>query len=46
VSLVEQRRVLEQRLQHGSDIGVSGRLISRQGAGITSQERQMLGNNL
>jgi hypothetical protein len=46
VTLVEQCRVLEQGFQHGTDIGVPRRLISRQGAGIPSQQRQMFSNDL
>ena len=44
--LVEQRRVLQQGLQHGRHIGVAGGLISRQRPGIAPQQRQMFSNEL
>jgi hypothetical protein len=44
--LVEQRRILEQGLEHGADIGVTGGLAPRQRARIAPQQRQMFSNNL
>jgi len=45
-ALIEQGRILQQRLQHGADIGVAGRLVSGQRPGIAPQQRQMFGNEL
>ena len=38
--------ILQQRFQHGPDIGVAGGLISRQRTGIAPQQRQMFSNEL
>ncbi len=46
MALVEQRAVLQQGLQHGGHIGVAGRLVSGQRAGIAPQQRQMFSNDL
>ena len=37
--LIEQRRILKQSFQHGSDIGIARGLVSRQRAGIAPQQR-------
>src|SRR5262249_29481886 len=42
--LIQQRRVLEQGLEHGRDVSVARRLASRQGTGIAPQQRQMFSN--
>ena len=39
VLLVEQRLILQQRFKHCPDIGIAGRLISRQRTGIAPQQR-------
>ena len=46
VALVEQRGILQQRLQHRRDIGIARGLVSGQRTGIAPQQRQVFGNNL
>jgi len=46
VPLVQQRRILQQGLEHRSDIGVAGCLVAGQRAGIAPQQRQMFSNEL
>jgi hypothetical protein len=46
VTLIEQGWILEQRFEHGPDIGVARRLVSSQCAGIAAQQRQVFGNDL
>jgi hypothetical protein len=46
MAFIEQGWILKQRLQHGSDVGVTRGLISCQCAGIPAQQRQVFGNEL
>ncbi len=44
--VVEQRRILQQRFEHGRHVGVARSLIARERAGIAPQQRQMFSNKL
>jgi hypothetical protein len=46
VTFIEQGLILKQGLEHGPDIGVARRLVSRQRTGIAAQQRQVFGNEL
>ena len=46
MGFVQQRRILNQGFEHGSDIGVTRRLVSRQRTGIAPQQRQVFRNEL
>jgi len=46
VTFVEQGAILQQRFEHGGDIGIAGGLVAGQRAGIATQQRQMFSYHL
>jgi len=46
VPFIEQGWILKQRFKHGAHIGVTRGLVSSQRAGISTQQRQVFGNDL